>query len=1696
MKQMTLFDGISQDILYPLTEKANDITSLESGRGASFVNVQRQFEKTGTFSFTGGDRIRSPRDVAYIFKCLETAAVENAFAVMVKDGRPTVIHLGMGTPTSTQVYMQAIVAADLKLSPDKVYFIHNHPSGSLGNSMEDCMTWRNLRKYLGDRLEPGIIINTRSGKFLLFDESGPVEDPQYRPEKVEGEIPVGVYSFSRQVFAKDYVESGKLKCVEDVASFLSGQRLGERDKFSYLVIGSDESVTANIHTHYSNIRKDDIDEIARKMWQDVSLFGGKSVIAYGSADIGKQVLKQLQERVEQLTVRDMHLLDFVKVTPALDIIDNENQVRYKYQSMYWDDMVTLSRSKDKEKKELPVMAAEEKHVEKDKRDSSVIQDFGEKIEGARKDMMQELASTISNVTISSLVEHPLSKVWKKPDLKKMVDQKLVSPEEARILEAVIQYYILRPKPRLTKKEVSRAKILGTKTHLDRWAQSVYDGMEKLYHVFACQDKSERSEAIQALIAESPGNPDKINPIALIDSVLRQIDYKAGDSFILPRVDVREEEDGTVYILKKDGNIDYNLHQHPNWESAVDRMVQVAKLQRGDQDVVFSEKDFIISGIDPVYVESNRWSVVFSRNIKGRADNRIFQSEEEARAFLSAIEKEGGYGKASAIRDFAGYRGYAISLRNVLDREIVRLPKQYPSEDEARRALQIDFASINQEANRVLNGNMIKRNSDADSSLQLSVFIRHKNGKKIGFLAGISAKDSPTGKLMTFGPVFETYLQASDWIKENRDDIVAKLDNYKAKRKQVVFFQEGSDDRIGPDYRKGKDVTPEMFTEAFGFRGVQFGNWTNGKDRQAALNSTYDALMDLAGIIGKDSRAISLNGELALAFGSRGSGSANAHYEMNKVVINLTKTRGAGSLAHEWWHAVDNYFARRMDNPLGFITVNSKGDGVRSEVKSAFDSMVMSIGKSDYGKRSSQMSAYWRRTEEVTARFFAEWVSFELEKKGHRNHFLSRGVDSEAVKTIRQINYELYSMGQDPESLLSYDDFVKRPESLFGLPYPVTEEIEKVGGLMSDVFQTIQEKVDEKTGKTLLFRDGIPSERTLEEINAKFNEELQRQVEGSLPGGHIYWLGYPGDILLSTGILDLPIELASARLSEKANAVHHPFTLDDVKNLPEELQRPVAIFQYGDKNKAQNLVIQIEKDEKNFIIGMFIRPTHKGKILEINSIRGIYPKDTGEWLNWISQGKLLYVDKEKIQALIDKQRRTLADVEYLNLDSVTKILKNFKNPSLKEGKIVGNIHDLGNTLNTDIRVVRSTEVRHEDEDTERRMREAKGKWRYETHGTNAQVTGEVNERFNAELERFTIDSADNFIFKLGMPSDALLSGGVENKPIKLYGSKVAKKMRKHGFKASDLKNLPLAVANPIAVFNNTGRQGNRSVFTELKTEQGNILITLDLGKGMDADFDIVSSVFGKAGNSIVHWINNGFVTYMDKEKALNYLHLSAPIAEASNSQELSHATKIVKNFKNPTLEEGKIIETVQEQGDTLNTDIRIMKASEIRHADEDTERRMRGAKGWYDVKKDQVVIILDNIRDEEDAKKTILHEVVAHKGLRKTLGEKAFGVFCKSVFASMPENTRNAYLARYKDPLVAGEEFVARMAEQDAPASVWSRISSSLKVALNSIGIKVSYSDGEVRALLRRSYRKLEQGKVRSEPVRKQPGKVRKNSFKL
>lgn len=200
--------------------------------------------------------------------------------------------------------------------------------------------------------------------------------------------------------------------------------------------------------------------------------------------------------------------------------------------------------------------------------------------------------------------------------------------------------------------------------------------------------------------------------------------------------------------------------------------------------------------------------------------------------------------------------------------------------------------------------------------------------------------------------------------------------------------------------------------------------------------------------------------------------------------------------------------------------------------------------------------------------------------------------------------------------------------------------------------------------------------------------------------------------------------------------------------------------------------------------------------------------------------------------------------------------------------------------------------------------------------------DVNRKFNERLAGLTEGNAQNVILNLGRPGNLLLAAGISDKPIKLYGNKLLKKMRKHGFTTSDVKNLPKEINNPIAVFKGSV-ENSFAILTELEINGNNVLASLSVGKGNDIDFNIISSVYGKDGNSVVSWINDGKILYVNKEKALNYLRISAPIAEAQDNQKLSSAANIVKNFENPSAEG----ENQQEDGGEnagKRTDVRFRK----------------------------------------------------------------------------------------------------------------------------------------------------------------------------
>lgn len=242
--------------------------------------------------------------------------------------------------------------------------------------------------------------------------------------------------------------------------------------------------------------------------------------------------------------------------------------------------------------------------------------------------------------------------------------------------------------------------------------------------------------------------------------------------------------------------------------------------------------------------------------------------------------------------------------------------------------------------------------------------------------------------------FATAKDARSYREEHADELQATIDEM---RRGPRMRREVNRPREGAARREG-DVSPEAFQEAFGFRGVQFGNYVEGERRQFELNEAFDGLMDLAEILAIPPRAISLDGTLGLAFGARGrGGAAKAHYEPGHVVINLTKGKGAGSLAHEWFHAVDHAFARQdsgKDLHVGFMSERTRGEGkTRPEVAGAWRALEKAVRTGPYSRRMADLDAvrskpYWNTTIEKAARGFERYVVDRLAAKGGTNDYLA------------------------------------------------------------------------------------------------------------------------------------------------------------------------------------------------------------------------------------------------------------------------------------------------------------------------------------------------------------------------------------------------------------------------------------------------------------------------------------------------------------------------------------------------------------------------------------------------------------------------------------------------------------------------------------------------------------------------------------
>ena len=157
----------------------------------------------------------------------------------------------------------------------------------------------------------------------------------------------------------------------------------------------------------------------------------------------------------------------------------------------------------------------------------------------------------------------------------------------------------------------------------------------------------------------------------------------------------------------------------------------------------------------------------------------------------------------------------------------------------------------------------------------------------------------------------------------------------------------------------------------------------------------------------------------------------------------------------------------------------------------------------------------------------------------------------------------------------------------------------------------------------------------------------------------------------------------------------------------------------------------------------------------------------------------------------------------------------------------------------------------------------------------------------------------------------------------------------------------------------------------------------------------------------------------------------------------------------------------------------------------TEEDKTTAKGFYRKSTDKITVVIPNHSSVADVEQTLLHEAVAHYGLRQLFGE-SFDTFLDNVYYNASEEIRaeidRLAMEKYDgETRTATEEYLASLAENTnfenaERSSWWQKIKRFFVDMLAKAGVKLDapLTDNELRYILWRSYENLaELGRYRS-----------------
>ena len=1114
-------------------------------------------------------------------------------------------------------------------------------------------------------------------------------------------------------------------------------------------------------------------------------------------------------------------------------------------------------------------------------DKHNILDAGERLEGAKKYLYQEILRCFNNVSKKNLIEFPLSKVFITPNITKLIKHNLIRESDAALIYAMISSIKEVKKPNRNSRAV------------EDYVNVTYDKIKAL-ESFILLDNTQKDLYIAQIKKDNFFRED-FNDLYFKLSFLEYIDYKPGDTPDL-NFAINHNQNSKIYN-KKTKQYSYYNNKTNNKEVALNKIVTSYKFSHNLSDV-YDEN--LLNVRERINYEDSKTKFI------------LYYIKDNAYGTLSYTIGDENEIKAKSIIEQLGNKNYQVIPQKEKLPSTFEIEYTEPFITGENYIIKTGFTTKEEALNYIQNNELSKDIRDtinrvegekSNNKTKERINIEYNNRKW-----NICAIIKHSNHLYNFKS-FETKKEAEQYLKENYNNLYEELYTIEDKYKNIEYFLPPQK-RIGEDYRNGRDISPQEFIDTFGFRGVQFGNWTNDLDRRNALNEAYDAFLDLAKVTNIEPKQLSLNGTLGIAFGARGGGSAAAHYELHNVVINLTKTKGVGTLAHEWFHAVDNYLGRNYKGgTLSMITDNISTFRTTFPFLNNLNNVLRGTA---YLKRSVKCGAYWGNINEVYARLFAEWTNYRLQELENRNNFLASEISEERIEIIKKLNYYIYSeslknIGKEV-NILPFEEFSKNEAlSLSGFPYPTKNEVQSCSPHFTELFNQIGEIIP----------------RDLESVN------LQQMVDNEIETENQLYTesNYDKDDFVVKSVTENLLDL----LSNSGIDVHilnesdNEYLLEEIKTTTDKIcgftsgstiyLTPNGINPETPIHEYTHLwckVMELTKPEfwTNVIVPYLKGSPVWNEVLADKRYSKIHDNDSrmaseviARVSGRIGAKKLIKYAKETINESNEKHRGIKATIVNNMRKAVQKFWTMVKNHIFKKPKYSIEEECIADMVVNDLiagETVNETTLNVIEAGLETRQKQY--------ISISESQLDYLNNKFNEELEKQINGTLpNNHIYKLGLPSKILLSSGIPSLPLELASSRLADKgmQANHPFDISEIKNLVNAVQEPMAVFRSATHLGSFVILTEIEHQGRNFVVAIQTNKiANKLLINSIRSIHYRNNNShIALWLQKNLAEYVDKEKMSRWLskqqYNSADVKKSSR-----HVTKIIQNFENPILEEEK------------------------------------------------------------------------------------------------------------------------------------------------------------------------------------------------